>query len=80
MILTEKNGSVEGLIKHRKSKFDGEVEPELKNLADGNRRVKLQNYKFKGNPNKIVEMMQQDFNSIEFDRTMKQEWIDNSST
>lgn len=40
-IITEKNGTVDGLIKHRKQKFDGEVEPELITLADKNRRVKL---------------------------------------
>lgn len=34
-------GSIESLVKHRKKKFDGEIEPILAELADDNPRVNL---------------------------------------
>lgn len=39
------NGDLAGFINHRKKKYDGEVEPQLLNLAKANPRVSLQNYK-----------------------------------
>ena len=40
----EKKGTIDGLIKHRKDKNHGELEPQLQELAEGNPRVNLQNY------------------------------------
>lgn len=60
-VTTERGTGIDSLIKHRKKKFDGEIEPILADLAEKNSRVSLQNYKFTGNRNKIKEMLDQDF-------------------
>ena len=57
-VFTDRGGSIGSLVAHRKKKFNGEIEPQLINLAENNPRVNLQNYKFKGNPNKIKDMME----------------------
>jgi len=64
-IFTERNLTIDSLVEHRKKKFDGEIEPALKTLAETNPRVNLQNYKFKGNPNKIQDILEEDFMTIE---------------
>ena len=56
-VFVERNGSIESLVAHRKKKFDGEIEPNLIKLAESNPRSNLQNFKYKGNPNKIQELL-----------------------
>lgn len=56
-VFVERNGSIESLVTHRKKKFDGEIEPNLLKLAESNPRSNLQNFKYKGNPNKIQELL-----------------------
>ena len=63
-VYTERGGSIESLVAHRKKKFDGEIEPQLLNLAQSNPRVELQNFKYKGSSSKIKDMMEQDFEYI----------------
>lgn len=40
-VYTDRGGSIESLVSHRKKKFDGEIEPTLADLAENNPRVNL---------------------------------------
>jgi twinkle protein len=59
-VYTERGGSIESLVSHRKKKFDGEIEPQLASLAEENPRSDLQNYKYRGPQSKIQDMLEQD--------------------
>lgn len=52
--------TVESLISHRKKKYDGEVEPNLNTQAQENRRSNLQNFKFKGQIDRVADIVYKD--------------------
>ena len=71
-VFVERNGNIESLVEHRKKKFDGEIEPNLKKLAESNPRSNLQNFKFKGSTNKIQELLDQDFEYVQMRQMQSQ--------
>lgn len=57
--------TIQSLIAHRKNKFDGEIEPQLLDLAASNPRANLQNFQYRGSANKLQEMLERDFELAE---------------